>query len=38
VLPIPGKGRTDWSEAGIAIAGPALGAFIAAAVWRATVA
>ena len=38
VLPIPGKGRTDWSDAWIALVGPALGAFIAAAVWRATVA
>jgi glycerol uptake facilitator-like aquaporin len=38
VLPIPGKGRTDWSDAWIAIVGPALGAFIAAAAWRATVA
>jgi glycerol uptake facilitator protein len=38
VLPIPGKVRTDWRDAWIAVAGPALGALAAAALWRATVA
>lgn len=37
-LPIPGKGGSDWLSAWIGIVGPALGALLAAALWRATVA
>ncbi len=37
-LPIPGKGGSDWRSAWIGIVGPVLGALLAAALWRATVA
>lgn len=33
-LPVPGKARTDWRDAWLSLAGPALGAFVASWVWR----
>jgi glycerol uptake facilitator protein len=36
-LPLPGKARTDWRDAWISLAGPALGALLAAWAWRASV-
>ena len=35
-LPIPGKDRTDWRDAWLSLAGPALGAVVASAAWRVT--
>lgn len=35
-LPLPGKARTDWRDAWLSLAGPALGAALAAWAWRAT--
>lgn len=37
LLPLPGKSRTDWRDAWLSIAGPALGAMLAVWAWRAVV-
>jgi glycerol uptake facilitator protein len=37
LLPVPGKGRSDWGYAWIPIVGPLAGALAAARVWRAIV-
>ena len=35
ILPVPGKGDSDWSYAWIPVVGPMLGGLLAALIWKA---